>query len=68
MFDVDPTAFPVWRSARLARSAWRAVLGGPVRSYSRHRQYLDLAELDAHLLRDLGISPEAARRARRWFR
>jgi uncharacterized protein YjiS (DUF1127 family) len=39
-----------------------------VRSYRRHRQYLDLAELDAHLLRDLGISPEAARRARRWFR
>lgn len=32
------------------------------RWYDRHRQRLDLAEIDDHLLRDLGLTPEDVRR------
>ncbi|TIT02715.1 MAG: DUF1127 domain-containing protein [Mesorhizobium sp.] len=30
--------------------------------YDRHLQRLDLAEIDEHLLRDLGLTPEDVRR------
>lgn len=32
------------------------------RWYDRHLQRLDLAEIDEHLLRDLGLTPEDVRR------
>jgi uncharacterized protein YjiS (DUF1127 family) len=32
------------------------------RWYDRHLQRLDLAEIDDHLLRDLGLTPEDVRR------
>ncbi len=32
------------------------------RWYDRHLQRLDLAEIDEHLLRDLGLTPEGVRR------
>ncbi|TIP93580.1 MAG: DUF1127 domain-containing protein [Mesorhizobium sp.] len=32
------------------------------RWYDRHLQRLDLAEIDEHLLRDLGMTPEDVRR------
>jgi uncharacterized protein YjiS (DUF1127 family) len=32
------------------------------RWYERHLQRLDLAEIDEHLLRDLGLTPEDVRR------
>jgi uncharacterized protein YjiS (DUF1127 family) len=32
------------------------------RWYDRYRQRLDLAEIDEHLLRDLGLTPEDVRR------
>lgn len=32
------------------------------RCYDRHRQRLDLAEIDDHLLRDLGLTAEDVRR------
>jgi uncharacterized protein YjiS (DUF1127 family) len=34
----------------------------PTRWYDRHLQRLDLAEIDEHLLRDLGLTPEDVRR------
>ncbi|PAQ05541.1 DUF1127 domain-containing protein [Mesorhizobium temperatum] len=34
----------------------------PARWYDRHLQRLDLAEIDEHLLRDLGLTSEDVRR------
>ncbi|MER8785701.1 DUF1127 domain-containing protein [Mesorhizobium sp. M0437] len=41
------------------RRLWRRLLK---RWFDRHLQRLDLAEIDDHLLRDLGLTPEDVRR------
>ena len=47
--------FPFVTSRRLLRRFL-------ARWYDRHLQRLDLAEIDEHLLRDLGLTPEDVRR------
>lgn len=43
--------FIVWVRSRL-----------PARRYDRHLQRRDLSEIDDHLLRDIGLTPEDVRR------
>lgn len=53
---------------RLRRAAFAHALHTVLRWFARSRQRRDLAELDAHLLKDIGLTPgEAAREARKPF-
>jgi len=42
-------------------SGIRRLLSGMAAWHRRHRQRLDLAELDDHLLADIGVTPQEAR-------
>ena len=60
-----PNAVPVSRFGRLPFpfvTLHRLRLRLLARWYDRHLQRLDLAEIDEHLLRDLGLTPEDVRR------
>lgn len=48
-------------AARQPRSAVRWLFSGLASWHRRHRQRLDLAELDDHLLADIGVTPLEAR-------
>jgi uncharacterized protein YjiS (DUF1127 family) len=54
-----PFSEPDVRSSRVSfpRTAWRLL----ARWCRRHRQRADLAELDDHLLADIGVTPQEAR-------
>ncbi|MCF6098135.1 DUF1127 domain-containing protein [Mesorhizobium muleiense] len=52
-FGRRPSPFMILRRAHLRLLA---------RWYDRHLQRLDLAEIDEHLLRDLGLTPQDVRR------
>ena len=61
------TGFPASRSIRAAHSPfrfflWRCSPWLVTRWYDRYLQRLDLAEIDDHLLRDLGLTREGVRR------
>ena len=49
-------------STPIGQSAWRTWSAGCRTALERRRQRLALAELDDHLLRDIGLSREQARR------
>ncbi|RWO23053.1 DUF1127 domain-containing protein [Mesorhizobium sp.] len=52
-FGRRPSPFMILRRAHLRLLA---------RWYDRHLQRLDVAEIDEHLLRDLGLTPQDVRR------
>lgn len=49
-------------AARRRRPAIRRLLSRLAHWHGRYRQRLDLAELDDHLLADIGVTPREARR------
>jgi uncharacterized protein YjiS (DUF1127 family) len=59
---------PAGAEAHLRRAVFGLLLHSVSRWFARSRQRRDLAELDAHLLRDIGVTPgEAAREAAKPF-
>jgi uncharacterized protein YjiS (DUF1127 family) len=57
-----PVAFmSVDTAAHRCRSVVRRLLSRLAAWHRRHRQRLDLAELDDHLLADIGVTPQEAR-------
>jgi uncharacterized protein YjiS (DUF1127 family) len=58
--NAEPLSKPV--VARFPAPSLRAALRLLARWSARRRQRVDLAELDGHLLADIGVTPQEARR------